>query len=88
MGLDKELSDMLAAATGQRPGDEMYLGKRVYGRDGTPQAAESGVVTKVSRCTLEGCGGTRLHVRWPGGVRSYPCVKGCRLRDDGDYQIK
>lgn len=60
-----------------------YLGKRLWNRDGTIV----GTITGTNRCRLDGCGGDRLHVQWPDRRRTYPCAKGCRVRDDGDLQI-
>lgn len=74
--------------TGRPVDDVAYVGKKVYGRAGTDCADEAGEVTNTSVCTLEGCGGTRLHVRWPDGTRTYPCAKGCTVRPDGDLQIR
>lgn len=28
-------------------------------------------------CTLEGCTGTRMYVKWQDGTVTYPCTKGC-----------
>jgi len=64
-----------------------YIGKKVYGRLGTSWANKFGVVTNVSYCTIEGCGGTRLHVKWPDGRRTYPCAKGCYEQEDGSLRI-
>lgn len=58
------------------------MGQRLWNRDGTIV----GTITGTSLCRLEGCGGTRLHVRWPDHRRTYPCTKGCRGRADGDLQ--
>lgn len=82
------LNRELVAATGKQADDDTYLGKRVYGRKGTAQETEVGIILKVSRCTLDGCDGTRLHVKWPSGVHTYPCVSRCRVRDDKDLEIK
>jgi hypothetical protein len=75
---------LLDAILGPPESHGVYVGKRCYDKLG----AESGAITKVSRCRLTGCTGARLHVKWPDGRRTYPCTKGCRLRDDGDYQIE
>ena len=39
------------------------------------------------RCTLEGCRGERLGVRWPDGRITWPCSEGLFIREDGQYQI-
>jgi len=46
-----------------------------------------GELTGAERlCGLEGCGGVRLVVRWPGGKITWPCVKGMKLTPKG-WQI-
>lgn len=64
--------------------DQQYIGMRVWTRCGKTV----GVVTGTGLCRMEGCGGTRLHVKWPDGKRTYPCAKGCTSRDNGDLQIE
>ena len=54
-----------------------YVGTKVWGRRGTKFEQIAGEVTNTSFCRLEGCGGVRLHVKWPGGKRTYVCTKGC-----------
>lgn len=61
----------------------VYIGRMIWSRAGTVK----GVVTDTSLCRLEGCGGTRLHVKWSDGRRSYPCARGCDARKNGDLQI-
>lgn len=39
------------------------------------------------RCTMEGCGGWRIHVRWPDGKNTYPCSRGCKAIDKDTLQI-
>jgi hypothetical protein len=86
MAMDKEaVGVLLTALTGKNPGDEEYIGKKVYRRGGR---GSPGTVTNTSICRLEGCGGTRLHVKWPDGHRTYPCAKGCKDRADGSLQIE
>ena len=79
---------LLAAITGKTIDDGVYVGKRIYGRKGSDFEKVCGVVTNTGICTLEGCGGTRLSVRWPDGKRTYPCAKGCRQRKNGDLEIR
>ena len=81
------VSEMLAAVTGKTADGGEYVGKKVYGRKGTKFARVCGKVTNTSLCALEGCGGTRLHVKWPDGKRTYPCAKGCTVRDNGELEI-
>lgn len=73
---------LLEAVSGQSRPD--YIGTKVWSRDGN----SCGVVTGTSLCRLEGCGGTRLHVKWAAGRRTYPCAKGCVTRGDDDLQIR
>ena len=39
------------------------------------------------RCTMTGCPGWRIHVKWPDGSTTYPCSKGTRIIDDKTLQI-
>jgi hypothetical protein len=49
----------------------------VYGQRGSPYENVAGkVVGKGKRCTLEGCKGWRIPVRWPKGKLTWPCSKG------------
>lgn len=83
----QEVIALLAAVTGQTVEDTNYVNKKVYSRAGKEEQAV-GVVTGASACRLDGCGGTRLHVRWEDGKRTYPCAKGCKARPDGDLEIE
>lgn len=76
------IAALLEAVSGRCRPD--CVGTRLWSRDGRA----CGVVTGTSLCRLAGCGGTRLHVRWPDGRRTYPCAKGCLTRADGDLQIR
>jgi hypothetical protein len=75
---------IIAGVLGKGICDEQYIVKKVFSRNGK----YAGVVTNTSRCTLDGCGGTRLHVKWPDGRRTYPCAKGCDALEDGSLQIR
>jgi hypothetical protein len=70
------------------PNHAEYVGKKVYGRQGSEFENVAGEVTGTSLCRLEGCGGTRLHVKWPDGKRTYPCAKGCMVQVDGSLRIR
>lgn len=48
-------------------------GTPVYSRDGKLRGETTGA---FRRCTLEGCGGERVYIRWPDGRLTYPCSKG------------
>jgi hypothetical protein len=61
-----------------------YMGKRVYSRGGK----KFGVVVGSRVCTLEGCGGMRLCVRWKDNQRTWPCLKGMKTRKDNNLQIR
>jgi hypothetical protein len=88
MSADK-LNQELASAVGKRAEDDTYLNKRVHGRHGTAQEIEIGVVFATSPCNVSGCPGrTRLHVRWPSGVQTFPCVSLLRFREDLDLEVK
>lgn len=41
--------------------------------------SQKGVILNLhSRpCSLEGCTGVRMYVKWPDGKHTYPCSKGC-----------
>jgi hypothetical protein len=84
----RELSEAFTemAERRERAHDE-YVGRKVYGRKGTEYENVYGVVTNTSLCGLAGCGGTRLHVKWPDGKRTYPCAKGCSEGADGSLRI-
>jgi hypothetical protein len=70
------------------PNNTEYVGKKVYGRHGSEFENVAGEITGTSLCRLEGCGGTRLHVKWPDGQRTYPCAKGCLVQADGSLRIR
>lgn len=38
-------------------------------------------------CTLEGCRGKRIGVRWDDGKLTWPCTRGMFIREDGQWQI-
>ena len=38
-------------------------------------------------CTLGGCRGVRLGVRWPDGKMTWPCSDGLFIREDGQWQL-
>jgi len=67
--------------------DADFVGRTIFGRKGTAFENFSGEITGTSLCRLEGCRGTRLHVRWQDGKRTYPCSKGCDLQKDGSLRI-
>ena len=38
-------------------------------------------------CQIESCRGKRLAVRWPDGKHTFPCTRGMKIREDGDWQL-
>ena len=52
-------------------------------RDGTTE----GRVVGYRDCTLEGCRGTRIGVRWPDGKLTWPCSKGCTTTHGGIWKV-
>lgn len=56
---------------------------KVYCRKGK----KCGIVIGKRACTLEGCTGVRLCVKWKDGQKTYPCTKGMKVRKDGHLQI-
>lgn len=38
-------------------------------------------------CSMEGCRGLRVSVRWPNGRTTFPCSKGMTVRKNGDWEI-
>lgn len=57
----------------------MNTPKYCYTVDGNTK----GEVRGTKRCTLTGCGGTRIIVRWPDGHWTVPCLRGCKEHKDG-----
>lgn len=39
-------------------------------------------------CSLHGCSGLRVSVRWPDGKTTYPCSKGMTKERNGDWKIR
>lgn len=76
----RQLVNALLALSGEEPlpPEPDYRGWKVYGRAGTGYENVAGTVVGTRDCTLEGCGGTRVIVRWPDGKRTIPCLKGCQ----------
>ena len=46
-----------------------------------------GKIVGYRSCTLEGCRGTRIGVRWPDGKLTWPCSKGCGTTEDGTWKV-
>ena len=57
-------------------------------KNGLPQfvlnrnATEKGEVFSSRRCSLEGCTGRQLGVRWPDKSITWPCTKGMRQLEE------
>ena len=48
-----------------------------------------GTITSRRRCTqMDGCKGEEVRVRWADNETSWVCVSSCRIREDGDLQIR
>lgn len=60
--------------------------KYMLSRDGTRRGEIKNLRSR--RCSLEGCNGVRIHVKWPDGKSTYPCSKGCKRVDDETMQIE
>ena len=65
----------------------------VHSRRGQPAFRLSSTV-EVGRatgnhhdCSMHGCPGQRVSVRWPNGKITFPCSKGMRVRANGDWEI-
>ncbi len=52
--------------------------EEVYPRRGS-RFKKPGTVTGRRRCTLEGCRGIQLSVKWPNGQRTFPCTDGMEI---------
>ena len=42
---------------------------------------------RARRCQMSGCTGWCMHVRWPDGKRTFPCIKGCTQLDDHIWKL-
>jgi len=60
-------------------------GTRVYARH--TKSAKGITTGGLFLCRLEGCGGTRVAVRWPNGRITFPCLKGMEVQQDGSLRI-
>ena len=74
------MSADLCEAVPMLAGDKLikdWTGTKIYGCRGTSFEKIAGVVTESTRrCLLDGCGGTKVMVRWPDGHKTWPCCKG------------
>ena len=65
-----------------------WTGKLCYGRRGTQYEHVAGTVMRGRRrCQLEGCGGTRIMVKWPDGHVRWPCSKGITEQESNALRI-
>lgn len=60
-------------------------GTRIVSRDGKLEGAATG---STHACTLHGCRGVRITVRWPDGTISHPCSKGLLPAPDSGGALK
>lgn len=71
----------------QRPQMD-WIGQTVLSRDG---ALTGTIMRELGRCTLEGCTGHRLSVKWKDSPRTkgytFPCTKSLKRTADGDFQL-
>jgi hypothetical protein len=69
-----------------REGTDLHRpGSRLWDREGNVFGLTTG---GRRQCTLEGCGGTWVGVRWPDGGLTWPCLKGVALDRDGRWRIQ
>lgn len=59
-------------------------GDLVLSRDGAKKGETTG---SQYRCSMDGCTGLRVVVRWSDGKVTRPCSKGLRTLADGSLQI-
>ena len=55
-------------------------GAKVYDRPGTTAGTHTG---STRRCSMHGCTGIRVRVKWPDGHSTWPCSKGILPYKDG-----
>ncbi len=59
------------------------LGSKLLNSDET----QEGTIIGYKDCTLSGCRGRCLGVRWPDGKLTWPCSRGCSVTHDGTWRI-
>jgi hypothetical protein len=57
---------------------------KVYDREGKDIGLPTGAEYP---CSMEGCRGRRIVIKWPDGKITRPCSKGMTVREDGNLQI-
>ena len=60
-------------------------GTKVHARGGVPKPGET--TGNWHDCSMHGCGGLRVTVRWPDKTITYPCSKGM-VYDGSSWQIR
>lgn len=73
---------MQSTTSERHPVNDLFLGKKVWPRLESG-LRRPGTVVGTRRCTLEGCGGVRLGVRWSKKRLTWPCLKGMRAVPGG-----
>lgn len=63
---------------------EIQEGIKVISADGKETGKTTG---KFRYCTMEGCTGIRIGVRWSDNKITYPCSAGVKYLEDGSMQI-
>lgn len=74
-------ADCSSTAPRRAPGEFEY--QRVIARDGTPGTPTG----SVHRCSMAGCNGLRIAVRWPDGRCTFPCTRGLLPLGAGVWRI-
>lgn len=60
-----------------------WTDKRIYGTLGSKFENVAGKVLKGRRtCSMHGCTGLRIHVKWPDGKSTWPCSKAIVVEAD------
>ena len=60
-------------------------GTRVYARN--VKIARGRTTGGIHSCSLEGCHGQRIAVRWPNKQITFPCTKGMNIEKNGRLRI-
>lgn len=65
--------------------ENFQLPKKVLSREGDEIGTTTG---GTRRCTMEGCQGVRIGVRWPDGKLTWPCSKGMTEVTEEEWRIR
>ncbi len=62
--------------------DCLKKGQDVFSRSEVGEPSEHGLTTgRYHNCSMDGCTGVRVCVKWDDGTRTFPCTKGMILRE-------